>query len=378
MQITLIVKATRLCNLRCHYCHDWRVGKDQTMPFDVLARLIHKTLQAPEHRKVTFIWHGGETTLLPIEFYEKALLLQHRFRRPGQQIENLIQTNATRLSDEWVTFLRKREFGVGVSIDGPPQIHNQTRIYAGGRESWDDVYEGILKLRQYEIPHSVLMVIGEPALALGAKPIFEFMVNHGIKKFGLLASKPTNQPDAARNTPTSHYVNPTRMNRFLMEMYDIWQAHDDPEVTIRELDVLAMRMRGGEGRPCTLVGGCLGHFFLVEPNGDVAHCDLFLGDPAYTLGNIVTDDFATIRRGDAMRALQADNQMRLAQMSANCPEFNVCNGWCPHERYLSIRHNPDHSDNCCGLRPLIQHMRGPETDTISLPVHNHAEPVGVH
>src|SRR5262245_24331312 len=96
--VSLIVKGTRLCNLRCTYCHDWRSGQDQTMTFPVMARTIAAALRDPEYDAVEFIWHGGETTVLPIAFYEKALLIQSRFRRPGQLIRNLIQTNGTRLT----------------------------------------------------------------------------------------------------------------------------------------------------------------------------------------------------------------------------------------------------------------------------------------
>src|SRR5271154_1121486 len=104
--VSLIVKATRLCNLRCTYCHDWAVGPDQTMAFDVLAHMTAAALQDPEHGTVDFIWHGGETTLLPISFYQRAMALQARFRRRGQTVHNIIQTNCTRLTPEWARFLR--------------------------------------------------------------------------------------------------------------------------------------------------------------------------------------------------------------------------------------------------------------------------------
>src|SRR5438105_7905485 len=133
--ITLIIKGTRLCNLRCAYCHDWRAERDQVMPFPVLARLMAAALTDPQHAAVDFIWHGGETTLLPTTFYEKALLVQSRFRRPGQLVGNTIQTNGTRLTPEWLRFLRDNQFGVGVSVDGPPQLHDRYRRYASGRPS---------------------------------------------------------------------------------------------------------------------------------------------------------------------------------------------------------------------------------------------------
>jgi uncharacterized protein len=357
MAVTLIIKGTRLCNLRCTYCHDWRQGPDQTMKFAILARMTASVLGDPTHDKVSFIWHGGETTILPISFYEKAMLLQHRFRRPGQEIQNMLQTNGTRITREWAQFFRENDIGIGISIDGPPEIHNQYRIYADGRGSWDAVVQGIRLLDEFEIPYSVLMVIDEGAIAMGARRIFEFLVGQGIKRFGFLNAKPVNQPGAGPNTPTEHYVNPARMNQFLMDAYEIWEDYGDAQVIIRELDILRQRLGGGNGTPCTLIGGCLGTFFLIEPDGQVAHCDLFLGDSRYTLGNIMTDDFPTMRRSQALRSLQEENGRALDQMRTHCPEFDVCSGWCPHERYLSVKHNPQHTADCCGLGPLIRFIR---------------------
>lgn len=353
---SLIVKGTRLCNLRCSYCHDWRAGPDQTMSFPVMARLIAAALRDPEHEAVDFIWHGGETTLLPMSFYEKALLVQARFRRPGQAVNNLLQTNGTRLTPAWVRFLRANRFGVGISLDGPPAIHDRYRRYASGRPSFADVARGIRLLREADLPVSVLMVIDEGALALGPDHIFDFFLEHGITSFGLLAAKPTNQPDAPPGTPTEHYTDPATMTAFLARMYDRWLEHGDPRIKIRELDGLRQRIAGQRNVFCTLSGGCLGRYYLIEPNGDVAHCDLFLGDPRYTLGNVLRDDFATIRRSARMRELQAENERALDAMR-NCPEFGVCNGWCPHERYISVRHNPNYRADCCGLRDLIHHVR---------------------
>jgi serine-type anaerobic sulfatase-maturating enzyme len=354
--ISLIVKGTRLCNLRCVYCHDWRADRDQTMSFPVLARLIAAALSDPEHDAVEFIWHGGETTLLPRAFYEKALLVQSRFRRPGQQVHNSIQTNGTRLTPEWMHFFRANKFSVGVSLDGPPELHDRTRRYAGGRGSSQDVARGIRMLQEFQVPFGILMVIDEAALELGADRIFDYILELGVRSFGLLSCRPDNQPDAAPGTATSHYADPVRMAAFLGRIYDRWSEHGDTGIKIRELDAVRRRVSHENAGFCKLGGHCLGQFFLVEPTGEIAHCDLFLGDPRYTLGNILVDDFASIRRSPKLLALQAENEQALEAMR-DCPDFGVCNGWCPHERYTSLRHNPQHSATCCGLRPLITHIR---------------------
>ncbi|MGH7263943.1 MAG: radical SAM protein [Candidatus Rokuibacteriota bacterium] len=359
--LTLIVKGTRLCNLRCSYCHDWRAGPNQTMRFEVLARMTATALRDPTHASVHFIWHGGETTVLPISFYEKALLVQSQFRREGQRVVNSIQTNATRLTPEWTSFFKRYGFAVGVSIDGPPDIHDRERTYVDGRPSWADTMRGIRLLEAQGISFSVLMVVDEAALDLGAQRLFEFFIDSGIKRFGLLSARPTNQPDAPPNTATEHYVSPPRMSRFLMDMYACWERHGDPEVEIRELDHIRKRLHNSPEMPCTLTGGCIGTFFLIEPNGEIAHCDLFLGDPRYTLGNVMASSFAEIRQSARMRTLVSQNEEVLARLR-RCPEFGVCNGWCPHDRYLSVRHNPGHREECCGLSDLIRFLRSRSRD----------------
>ena len=110
---------------------------------------------------------------------------------------------------------------------------------------------------------------------------------------------------------------------------------------------------------CTLAGGCLGRYYAVEPNGDLAHCDVFVGDGRYTLGNVTHDSFADVRERDALQALRAENEAALQAMRA-CPSFAVCNGACPHERYLAVRHDPAHRAECCGWRTLIDHVRAHE------------------
>ena len=357
--VTVLVKATRLCNLRCTYCHDWRTGRGQTMGFPVLAQLTAAALRDPTHDSIRFTWHGGETTLMPIGFYEKALLLQARFRRPGQAVTNSIQTNGTLLTPLWARFLRDNQFVVGLSIDGPPEIHDRYRRYASGRATFADVAQGIALLRRHHVPFGVLMVIDEAGLELGPDRLFDFCIEMGIRQYGLNFVAPRTQPDAPRGTPTAPYIEPHRMIPFLKRLYDRWSEYGDPNLRIREVNALRSRIASHSTFFCTVAGGCFGEFFGVEPDGQVSHCVDFVGDPQYVVGNILTSDFAAIRSSERMRALQEENERALALMRG-CPNYAVCNGWCPRERYTSLRHNSAHRDDCCGLSDLIDHIRGRE------------------
>jgi uncharacterized protein len=295
--------------------------------------------------------------LLPVTFYRKAVLLQQRYRRGGQRIRNVIQTNGTLLTSRWAEFLAAYQFTVGVSLDGPPEVHDRQRRHASGRASFVDVTKGIDVLRQHGIPFTVLMVLGEDAFSAGPDRVFDTFIELGVRNYSLINVKPANQPAALPGTPAAPYLPPARTTRFLAGLYDRWRAHGDDSIVIRELRAVESRVRGWAPGICTLAGGCLGRYFLVEPSGEVAHCDLFLGDPRYTLGNVLTESFAQLAAGPRMAALRQKEQQALARMRS-CPEFGICNGWCPHERYLSFRHDPDHRSDCCGLSGLIRHIRG--------------------
>ncbi|MFL6161546.1 MAG: radical SAM protein [Jatrophihabitantaceae bacterium] len=353
----MIVKATRLCNLRCSYCHDWSAEPGSTMRFPVLLAMTRAALTDPTHQSVEFIWHGGETTLLPVDFYRRAIVVQYRLRRPGQLVRNVLQTNGTRLTPEWVRFFLDYEVNVGISLDGPPQVHDRHRRDRSGTGSFEQVLTGLQLLREYDVPHGVLMVIGEEALTMGAQAVFDTFVQLGVRNYGLIEVKPDNQPGATPETAHGPYFGQARMTAFLCDYYDCWLAHGDDGIVVRELRSVEGRLRGGSPGTCKLGGPCLGQYYLIEPSGEVAHCDLFKGDPSWTLGSVMSDSFADIRASDRMRALREEDARQRAQMSAQCVDFEVCQGYCPHERYLSRQNNPQHSTRCCGLQPLIEHVR---------------------
>jgi uncharacterized protein len=355
-----ITKVTRLCNLRCSYCHDWRAEGNQTMSFATLARLVAEALR--QYHAVSFIWHGGETTVMPLSFYRKAMAIQARFRKPGQPISNQLQTNGTLLDDSWACFLRDNQFNVGVSIDGPAEIHDRYRLRVGGQPSFRLVMRGIDLLRAHGVKFGIIMVLDEGALELGPQRMFDFVLELGVDSISMLPARPTNAPDAPPGTPTTHYVDAAQATRFFRGLYDRWLEHGDPRIKIRELDNIRERLQQRGAAACTMAGGCLGQYFLVEPNGEIAHCDLFVGDGRYTYGNIMDSSLADMLGGEPLRRLQEDNERSVARMRAACAEFALCNGGCPHDRYTHLHHDPLFSTGCCGQAELIAHIRSRQAD----------------
>jgi uncharacterized protein len=301
------------------------------------------------------MWHGGETLVLPISFYRKLLFLQSQFRRPHQIIQNSIQTNATLITPEWAEFLKANGFNVGVSLDGPREIHDAARVDARGRPTFDRVVAGIELLREAGVPFSVLMVVDDQTIQLGARVLYTFLSELGLDSVGLIAAKPVNIQNARPGESIKHYVEPMRFNRFLADMYDLCYADAFAHVRIRELEGIRNKILANDPGFCTLAGNCLGQYYSVEPNGDIAHCDLYVGDERYTLGNIVDADFEQIATSPKMNALKQNRASELAVMR-DCSGFHICNGWCPHEKYLASRYDSSNDDACCGLLPLIKHV----------------------
>lgn len=352
--IGFIVKSTRRCNLRCRYCHDWR-SHASSMPFETLLQLTSKSLTSKAARRIDYMWHGGEPLLMGRSFYEKALALQNHFAKSNQIITNSIQTNGTLLDDSWCEFISEYGFSVGISVDGPAIIHDSTRRDSAGRGSLKKVMRGIQKLRDAKIHFGVLTVLTNDVLELGPSALFGFLVDDlGVDSFSLLPARPDNVPGTGER-PTNDYVDNRAYANFMTKMFDLWLERDDPKINIRELTSLTRVILGGLPTVCTLAGGCIGSYFHVEYNGDLWHCDKYLGDDEYRIGNIVDTDLDAILVGSRLQSL-AHQESKAHSSLSTCEYYGVCNGGCPHDRYEIMRFSGSSSISCCGLNALIAHI----------------------
>jgi len=164
--LSLIIKVVSACNLACRYC-DADIYSNHRMSLDTVSQIITKALDYADH--VEFIWHGGEPLLMGIQFYEKVVELQKRYKREGQTIENDLQTNGTLISQEWVDFFKANDFHVGVSLDGPPEVHNANRVFRSGQGSFEQVMRGIRLLKENGVKFRVLAVITSKGLITDAQ-----------------------------------------------------------------------------------------------------------------------------------------------------------------------------------------------------------------
>lgn len=350
--LAVIMKGTKICNLRCTYCRSWSDQPDQVMPFEVLAHALYGVLLTPGVQHVEFIWHGGETTLRPLSFYRKALWLQQLFRRPGQRITNSIQTNGTTLNDSWLDFLQRYDFSVGVSLDGPPEIHDRRRLDIQGRPTSGRVRQGLAQLRAHGLKHGVLMVVDDDVIALGAARLLEFFLETGVGQVSLLNVGPEGEP--GRNVP-GDYLRFPRFVEFLRELFLLWWPAHVNQISFREITDLVKRVRGEGGNFCVFEENCMGGVLTVEPRGELSICDKYQGDAAYQLGRVTEMDVADLPAGAPLTRARVQTDTDMAACRA-CRWYSICQGGCPHDRYVRVQRGLSEDEGCCGWAPLIDTM----------------------
>lgn len=297
--------------------------------------------------------------LLGQDFFKRALTLQQRFLQPKQYVINSLQTNGTLLTEDWCEFLKRNRFTVGLSIDGPERIHNLNRSYASGRGSYGDVTRAVELMKRVGLNFGVLLVLNQNTASLSPGEIFDFMLNDlGVKAFSFLPAVPDNVPgELSGERLTTDFFDMRRYSDFMAAIFDEWFALDDPEIRIREIDGILRSIMGGNPQACTLAGNCIGENYHIEAGGEIFHCDKYVGDPAYRVGNVISDDFESIAATEKFRGLIAEERRNQALMSA-CPHHAICNGGCPHDRYIARKYDATFDGRCCGQSALIEHIKG--------------------
>lgn len=352
-QTFMIMKATRLCNLRCTYCHSWRDDPNQKMLFSILAKATRDVLKSKTAKQIEFVWHGGEVTLLPLSFFKKALWLQYAFKSRDQTVTNSLQTNATRLTSEWIHFFKYSEFQVGVSLDGPPELHDARRIKTNGEGTWKDVVAGIRQLRDGEIPFGVLVVVDRQVVKYGATRLLDYLVGLDIKGAALLNVIPDNaseKPDDDDYLPWPEFV------AFLKDLLLVWWSGYRDKIVIRELAGLVNNVAGGNPTICEFAGNCMGQFLTVDPNGDVSACDKYIGDESLMFGNLSEKTLPELLSHSLNLSLAKKDAKDGIRLMKDCKYYRHCNGGCPHDVRLNQRNVPEWDSGCCGMSSLMEEI----------------------
>lgn len=288
--------------------------------FELLSNIFYRIAHDPIIKTARFIWHGGEPLFLGIRFFQKVMFLQNRLLS-NKKICNVLQTNATLLTHQWASFLKEHNFNIGVSLDGPPEVHNIHRRFDNGVGTFTAAMHGIKILKEHNLEFGVLTVVTPELIDLGPHSLFDFYRKENIKNVGLLSLRHLNA------TLDELIGYKQRYENFMISFLKLWLETDDVTYLFREFESKLDMFFGLPYRLCKDGGPCVGNFFSIEPDGLIRHCDKFSNDSRFTLGNIFDHSFEDIKKSKKLLKLK-DYENGIRQHCRQCSWFHLCKGGC--------------------------------------------------
>jgi len=350
-----------ICNLDCEYC--FFLAKDELYPGssfrmseEVLRAYLTQLLESHRDPDVTVSWQGGEPTMMGLPFFRRAVEIVTEVMRPGQRVEHTMQTNATLVDDEWARFLAEHDFLVGVSVDGPPALHDTYRVDKGGKPTFQRVARGLDRLRDHGVRWNVLTTVNRANEEHGLE-VYRFLRDDlGAEYLQLI---PVVEPHAdGSGAATDWSVTPEGYGRFLGEVFDEWVRHDVGRVYVQMFDSTLASYVGAPGSMCVHSATC-GTAVALEHTGDVYSCDHFV-DPRHLLGNLLERPLPELVGSARQLAFGSAKRDGLAQECRDCPVRFACHGGCPKDRFTRAANGrPDLNYLCPSYRGFFTHVDRP-------------------
>jgi uncharacterized protein len=339
------------CNLRCSYC--FYLEKSQLfesgrlrMSDAMLETFVRDRIRCDDSPEIEFAWQGGEPTLLGVEFFRRAVALQQQYS-DGRRITNALQTNGTLIDDAWAEFLAAHGFLVGISIDGPAELHDAYRVDARGAASLERVLRGLRRLQAHGVEFNTLTVVNR----LNAKhplKVYRFLKEIGSRYLqfialverqvrsadgpSALAGPPADVPSSARTEPTAWSVTPVGYGNFLVEIFDAWVRRDVGSTFVQLFDSALGSWVGIGASLCVFAPEC-GRAIALEHDGAAYACDHYVY-PQYRLGRLGEHTLAQMVDSPRQRKFGADKRDTLPSHCRRCELLFACNGGCPKHRFL--------------------------------------------
>lgn len=352
------------CNMRCAYCYylekdaDAPSGERTRMSDATLERFISSYIEATTTPEVIFTWHGGEAAMAPLSFYQKAQELQQRYAH-GRRIINCLQTNGTLLTDAWCRFLKRNDWLVGVSIDGPRSQHDCYRLSATGKPTFQSVMRSIHLLQHYGVEWNAMAVISR-ANVDQPDEFYRFFKSIGCQYLQFTPIVERRRPDGRlaavdeQGVLTDESITPQQWGRFLCRLFDIWVKEDVGNFFVQIFDATLARHYGVSPGVCSMATVC-GHAGVVDYNGDVYSCDHFVF-PAYRLGNIHHNSIIELMSQERQFAFGQAKRDSLPDQCRQCRHTMICNGECPKNRFSHTADGqPGLNYLCEGYRAFFDH-----------------------
>lgn len=361
-----------ICNLDCAYC--FFLKKEQLYPHarfmsdEVMESYIRQTIESqPQAPQVTIAWQGGEPTLMKLDFFRRVMEVEKQFAKPGQHIENTIQTNGTLLNAEWCQFLHEHKFLVGISLDGPPELHDVYRRGKRGEPTGEAAIKAVRLLQEYEVDFNILCTINA-ANSQHPLQVYRFFRDElGARYIQLI---PIVERDNASGNQegdrvTDRTVQADDYGRFLIAVFDEWVKRDVGTVFVPFFDSVLASYVYGESSVCVLRPTC-GEALALVQNGDFYSCDHYV-EPRHLLGNITQTPMRDMVAGEQQRAFGQAKGATLPKYCRDCEFLFTCHGECPKNRILKTPSGePGLNWLCAGLKVFFAHTRKPMQDMARL------------
>jgi uncharacterized protein len=373
-----------ICNLDCEYC--FFLSKEMLYPGDrfrmadeLLETYIRQLLESHRTPEVNVAWQGGEPTMMGLDFFRRSVELVDEYRTPGQRIAFTIQTNGTKIDDDWATFFKENDFLVGLSVDGPRELHDRYRVDKRGLGSFDRVMGGYEHLRAHDVDVNVLCTIHAANQdhpldvyrffrdEMGVRflqfiPIVERATETllPLANLGWSTERKEKRPlyVQAGNRVTDRTVNPEAFGRFLAAIFDEWVQRDVGEVYVQHFDVALANWHGEPPGLCIFSETC-GLALALEHNGDLYSCDHYV-EPDYLLGNITETPMVELVASEQQIRFGLDKRDTLPEFCRSCEVRFACNGGCPKNRFTQT---PDGEEGlnylCAGYKTFFGHVDRP-------------------
>ena len=380
----LLAKPTGpICNLDCTYCfflskEALYPGSPFRMTDETLEAYIEQLIEAHRTPEVTIAWQGGEPTMMGLEFYQRAVELAEKHRKAGQRVQHTMQTNAVLIDDEWATFFKANDFLMGVSIDGPQDIHDTYRVNKGGSGTFHQVMKGYEALRRHDVDVNILCTLHDANAdqPLRVYRFFRDELGAEYLQFIPIVERATAETLAEANEGwherpggermlytqtgslvTERSVTAEQYGRFLVGVFEEWIRHDVGRVFVQMFDV-TLGAHVGQYSLCIHSPTC-GNALAMEHNGDLYSCDHFV-EPDYLLGNIHHARMLELVASPEQRSFGTDKRDTLPRYCLECPVLFACNGGCPKDRFIAT---PDGEAGlnylCAGYKLFFGHVDAP-------------------
>lgn len=352
------------CNLDCSYCFFLKKDglypeSDFRMTDEVHEAYIRQLFEAHREPHITVAWQGGEPSLMGIDFFRRSVELQKKYLKPGTVVENTFQTNGILLDDEWCRFFKENNFLVGLSMDGPKELHDIYRKDKGGHGTFERIMTAARKLQEHRVEFNVLCTVNAKNAdhPLSVYRFFRDRLKAQYIQFipiveRIDANGHTGSQKGDRVTERS--VHPEQWGHFLNEIFDEWVKRDVGRTFVLNFDGALAGWLGQAGTVC-IFGRTCGQGMALEHNGDLYSCDHFV-EPGYLLGNIMQTPMSVLADSPKQLKFGRDKRDCLPGYCHRCDFLFACNGECPKNRFTETPDGePGLNYLCRGYRLFFEH-----------------------